>query len=169
MKMNVAARAVVAGGLLGTLAWVVGCSDQVAPREGDRPANAPMRPSFSSAQTFSVTLTPTISNADVGPLPLGTYQYPTLAVLKATGIMGMWHNTIPYWGTRGGTKHSDIDAGGTSYAGDISANVFATFNEYLERLEGLHWPAPEGMDGYGGRSRPRDCKMAQVELVSALR
>jgi len=97
------------------------------------------RPSFSgggiAAPTYSVTLTPTASNQDVGPLTLGDYQYPTLGVVEVTGILDQYYSQATRWifppptGDLRGTLAGQMDAGGQWQTSQCYARVMVIFSQ----------------------------------------
>lgn len=97
----------------------------------------PVRPSFNAAPTFSITLSPTASDQAVGPVTLGSYPNPTLAVIEVSGVLDQYYSTSPGWnfppptGDLRGTLKGQMDAGGefNGSAYQCSANVAVLFTQ----------------------------------------
>jgi hypothetical protein len=87
----------------------------------DGPFTAPandMKPTTSSeaslqAPTLTGGLSPSASNAPVGPNSLGSYTYPTLAEVKVTGMLTRSYSNYPaIWGAYAGATVGPFDASG---------------------------------------------------------
>ena len=66
----------------------------------------------SGAPTLTGTLSPTANNQAVAPIVLGSYTYPTLAFIQASGLLSRYYGPTSYWGNAAGTFLDQWDAGG---------------------------------------------------------
>jgi hypothetical protein len=108
----------------------ISCGSEAGPDAG-----TPLRPSFSAvaAPTFSTTLSPTRSDSDVGPITLGNYPNPTLAVVQVSGLINQYYSNSTGWilpppnGDLRGTLKGQQDAAGqfngTAYQCDLSPEL----------------------------------------------
>jgi hypothetical protein len=117
--------------LAGALA-VISCGNEAGPDE-----RHPLRPSFNAAPTLSTTLSPATSDQAIGPVTLGSYPNPTLAVVEVSGVLNQYYSSSPGWnfppptGDLRGTLKGQMDAGGefNGSAYQCSANVAVLFTQ----------------------------------------
>jgi hypothetical protein len=90
-----------------------------------------------AAPSFTTTLSPTRSDSDVGPITLGNYPNPTLAVVQVSGLIDQYYSNSNGWilpppnGDLRGTLKGQQDAAGqfngTAY--QCYANVAVLFSQ----------------------------------------
>lgn len=85
------------------------------------------RPRFdeSGAPALAGSLSPTANNQAVGPITLGSYTYPTLAVIQVSGLLDRYYGPTSYWGQSAGTLIGQWDAaGGWTESDGCTGNVW---------------------------------------------